>query len=72
MSEIAEPLAQVAPAPYVRIPLAAIITGYTAKAIERKIERGDWIEGREWIKAPDGSRLISIQGYRKWAEKGPA
>jgi hypothetical protein len=57
-------------APYVRITLAAAVTGYTPKAIERKIEEGVWLEGEVWIKAPDGSRLISIEGYKKWAESG--
>ena len=61
---------QVAPAAYVLIPLAAAITGYSAKAIEGKIERGDWVEGREWIKAPDGRRLISTKGFAKWVESG--
>jgi hypothetical protein len=60
---------KVVPMPYVTIPLAAAMSGYSVKAIERKIERGDWIEGREWIKGPDGRRLISTEGYRKWAER---
>jgi hypothetical protein len=34
----------VAPAPYVTIPLAAMITGLTEKAIRRKIENGKWVE----------------------------
>jgi len=53
-------------APFVLIPLAAAITGYSEKAIRRKIEEGIWIEGREWIKAPDGHVMISIRGYEKW------
>ena len=32
----------VVPARYVLLPLANTITGYTVKAMERKIERGDW------------------------------
>lgn len=63
---------QLAPAPYVLPAVAAAITGYTVKAIARKIERGEWLEGREWVKAPDGRRLISMKGYRQWAEKGVA
>jgi hypothetical protein len=31
---------------YVRLPLANLLTGYSVKAMERKIERGDWQEGR--------------------------
>lgn len=58
----------VAPAPYVRISLAAVITGYTEKAIRRKIADGVWREGAVWRKAPDGSILISIKGYTAWAE----
>jgi hypothetical protein len=38
------------------------------KAIERKIERGDWVEGKVWIRAPDGRVLINIPGYEKWVE----
>lgn len=58
----------VASAPYVLIPKAAEITGYTRRAIEIKIAKGIWVEGREWVKAPDGHRLISIKGYAAWVE----
>jgi len=34
-----------APARYILLPLANLVTGYTVKAMERKIERGDWQEG---------------------------
>lgn len=70
------PLAVPAPAnayptaPYVTIPLAAALTGYSAKAIRRKIECGMWLEGREFRKAPDGHVLISIKGYQQWVERG--
>lgn len=60
----------IAPAPYVTIPLAAQVTGFTEKAIRRKIEEGIWLAGREYIKAPDGHILISIKGYAQWAERG--
>lgn len=53
---------------YVLIPKAAELTGYTSKAIERKIERGQWREGIEWRRAPDGRRLISMAGVTKWVE----
>lgn len=58
----------VAPAKYVLLPLAEAITGYTIKAIERKIERGDWIEGKVWIRAPDGRILLNVPGYERWVE----
>jgi hypothetical protein len=55
---------------YVQIPVAAALTGYSEKAIRRKIEDGKWLEGREYIKAPDGHILISMKGYTQWAEQG--
>lgn len=40
---------------YVRIKRFAELTGYTEKAIYRKIADGVWIHGREYRRAPDGS-----------------
>lgn len=42
-------------------------TGYTRKAVERKIQDGVWLQGHEYVRAPDGRVLISIKGYHKWA-----
>jgi hypothetical protein len=58
----------VSTARYVLLPLAQSVTGYTVKAMERKIERGDWQEGRVWRRAPDGHVCIDLQGYEKWVE----
>ena len=57
-------------APYVLIAKFCELTGYTQRAVELKIERGVWIEGCEWIKAPDGHRLMSLRGYAQWVERG--
>jgi hypothetical protein len=57
----------VAPAPFVTIELFARISGYSEKAIRRKIERGVWLQGREFVRAPDGHVLISTKGYAQWA-----
>lgn len=57
-------------ADYVTIPIAAAMTGYSAKAIRRKIESGVWLEGREFRRAPDGHVLISVKGYESWVERG--
>lgn len=56
------------PARYVLLPLANALTGYTVKAMERKIERGDWEEGKVWRRAPDGRIMIDIAGYHRWVE----
>jgi hypothetical protein len=58
----------VATARYVLLPLANLLTGYSVKAMERKIERGDWQEGRVWRRAPDGRIVIDIVGYQRWIE----
>ncbi|KCV27111.1 hypothetical protein L495_1733 [Bordetella bronchiseptica CARE970018BB] len=63
---------RVAAAPYVTIPLAAVITGLTEKAIRRKIEEGKWVEGREYRRSPDGGIFISLKGYQQWVEKATA
>src|SRR3984885_2770157 len=55
---------------YVLLPLANLLTGYSVKAMERKIERGDWLEGKVWRRAPDGRILIDVLGYQRWVE-GP-
>lgn len=59
-------------ADYVTIPVAAAMTGYSPKAIRRKIEAGVWLEGREFRRAPDGHVLISVKGYELWVERGRA
>lgn len=59
-------------APYVVIEKAAELTGYTRRAIEEKIAKGIWLEGREWVHAPDGRRLISMKGFERWVEEGKA
>lgn len=41
-------------------------TGYTPDAVRSKIKRGDWLEGKVWIKAPDGRILMDTEGYEKW------
>lgn len=56
------------PARYVLLPLAQSITGYSVKAMERKMERGDWQEGKVWKRAPDRHICIDILGYEKWIE----
>lgn len=68
MSAPLPPMVVVAPARYVLLPLAQMVTGYTVKAMERKIERGDWLQDREWRYAPDGHIHIDLVGYHKWVE----
>ena len=50
-----------------RIPLFCHETGYSEKAVARKIEDGVWVEGREYVRAPDGRLLIDMDGFNRWA-----
>lgn len=44
----------------------------SVKAMERKIERGDWQEGKVWKLAPDGRIVIDVLGYQRWVESPKA
>ena len=51
---------------YIKLQLFESLSGYTPKAIRRKIEEGVWIEGREFKRAPDGHILVDLKGYEAW------
>lgn len=53
---------------YLTIDKFSAESGYSKEAIRSKIKRGQWLEGREWIKAPDGRNLISMEGFERWVE----
>lgn len=57
---------------YVLIKRFSEMTGYTEKAVQRKIGDGVWIHGREYRRAPDGHICIDLEGYQKWVENGQA
>lgn len=59
-------------APYVLIPKAAELTGYTVKAIRCKISEGVWRDGIECRKAPDGHWMINLEGVKRWVESAQA
>lgn len=51
----------------VKLQLFCEQSGFTDKAIRRKIEDGRWLEHHEYVRAPDGSILIDQEGYELWA-----
>jgi len=53
---------------HVLLNVVAQLTGYTVKAVERKMERGDWIEGKVWLRAPDGRILMDVLRFQRWVE----
>lgn len=52
---------------FVTLDKAEAETGYTEKAMRNKIDRGVWVQGRQWVRAPDGRILIDLWGYDEWA-----
>ena len=54
---------------YVRIARFEYLTGYTQKAVRKKIENGIWLDGKEYKKSPDGRIVIDLEGYRRWVEQ---
>lgn len=56
---------------YVLIGKFATDSGHTEEAIRKKIERGEWLEDRVWIKR--GGRIyIIVEGYYRWIEEALA
>lgn len=54
---------------WVLLPMFCSLTGYTEKAVRRKIEDGVWLQGKHFRKAPDGRITLDIQEYYKWVEQ---
>jgi len=55
---------------YVTIRKLAELTGYTPDAIESKIKRRQWVEGKHYILSPDGRVQFSIEAYNAWLQEG--
>jgi hypothetical protein len=53
---------------YVLIPKFCAESGYSEKAVRRKIEEGVWVQNRQYRRAPDGHILIDVQGVERWVE----
>ena len=68
---LAPPTVNVVSARFVTIELAAVMTGFSPAAIRAKINKGVWLEDRQWIKR-EGRVLIDMKEYEKWAESGTA
>lgn len=53
---------------YVLISKFAADSGYTVKAVERMIERGVWVEGVHYRRAPNGRIHVNTEVYELWVE----
>ncbi|KQQ94993.1 excisionase [Massilia sp. Leaf139] len=54
---------------WVLLPMFCALTGYTEKAVRRKIEDGVWLQSKHFRKAPDGRITMNVQEYYKWVEQ---
>lgn len=54
--------------PWVTIQVFSQMVGYSSKAVRNKIARGQWMEGTQYKRAPDGRILISLWGVNEWIE----
>jgi hypothetical protein len=41
-------------------------TGYSVPAIRRKIEKGVWQNGAQYIRAPDGCIFVDLDAVQAW------
>jgi hypothetical protein len=53
---------------WVMLRRAAEVTGLSVGAIEKKVQRGVWLEGVQWRRAPDGRRWFSLPAIKAWIE----
>lgn len=44
------------------------LTGWTDRAVRRKIQEGVWLEGKEYHRAPDRSITMDMEGYERWVK----
>ena len=60
--------AQLPPARYVTVNLAAQQRGLSPGAVRKRIQRGLWVEGREWRRGPDGRIWVDNKAVDAWIE----
>lgn len=65
------PTAIALPVYYVRVPIFCAATGYSKDAVDAKIRKGVWIEGKQYRRAPDGHILVDLRRFHEWVENPP-
>lgn len=60
--------AHVAPARFVTVELASTVTGLSAGSIRNHINRGDWVERREYVRS-HGRIFVDLKGFEKWVQQ---
>jgi|GEM_PF-1980526 len=54
------------PLQWVLLPVYAVSSGYTEGALRQKMNRGQFIEGKHYRKAPDGRILMNVEACQNW------
>lgn len=54
------------PLAWVTIQVYAASSGYSVGALRQKIQRGQFIEGKHFRKAPDGRVLMNVEACQNW------
>lgn len=54
------------PVRYVLLARFCEISGYTQRAVYRKMQTGVWVQGVHYIKSPDGHIHIDLEVYELW------
>ncbi|GAA4648588.1 hypothetical protein GCM10023116_08570 [Kistimonas scapharcae] len=57
---------------WITLKRTAELTGYTEKALARKIEDNKLQENLVWTRDPDNSVMINLRQFMRWAEKKQA
>jgi hypothetical protein len=60
-------------APHIKDPWVLLVhwskySGYSRDAFNGKVRAGVWLEGKHWIKGPDGKIQINWQAIQQWKE----
>ena len=55
---------------WVRGPIITTLYGFTDGAIAKKRQRGVWIYGKIWKRAPDKSIMYSPKEIDRWIDSG--
>jgi hypothetical protein len=56
------------PSRYVTVELFSAITGLSQGAVRKRIERGVYLEGKQYRRAPDGRVWMDTRGHEQWVE----
>jgi hypothetical protein len=51
---------------FVTIELYAVMSGLSEGAIRKRLERGIWVEGKQFRRAADGRVWIDTEGVEAW------